>query len=84
MKSTVEIQVQTSPEVKGAAEVQVQTSPAVKTAYDVSIKECLQQPQDASLNDTEQKLSTHFVKRQLNLSQTKSQCSVRLEVSHSF
>ena len=71
MKSTVEIQVQTSPEVKGAAEVQVQTSPAVKTAYDVSIKECLQQPQDAPLNDAEQKLSTHFVKRQLNLSSDK-------------
>lgn len=63
VKSTVEIHVQTSPEVKGAAEVQVQTSPAVKTAYDVSIKECLQQPQDAPLNDAEQKLNTHFVKR---------------------
>ena len=71
VKSTVEIQVQTSPEVKGAAEVQVQTSPAVKTAYDVSIKECLQQPQGAPLNDAEQKLSTHFVKRQLNLSSDK-------------
>lgn len=68
--------IQTSPcflptPIKSLGETCVQTSPAKRSVQDATIKECLENSVTEPLNNAEQKLLTHLVKRALNNSADK-------------